>query len=65
METPLIKYKNNYDDNKGNIDLNLKVENEDIDMNNLNYLERENEIDFDNLEYDVEFKPKDDISKIF
>ena len=34
-------------------------------MNNLNYLERENEIDFDNLEYDVEFKPKDDISKIF
>ena len=45
--------------------MNLKVENEDIDMNNLNYLERDSDIDFDNLEYDIEFKPKGDITKIF
>jgi hypothetical protein len=34
-------------------------------MNKLNYLERDNDIDFDNPEYDIEFKPKNDISKIF
>ena len=65
VETPLIEYKNYNNNNIGNIDLNLKVENEDIDMNKLNYLERDNDIDFDNPEYDIEFKPKNDISKIF
>ena len=55
-----IKITNN------NLDLNLKIENEDIDMFNLQFLERDNNNDnIKNMSQNyMEFKPKVSISDI-
>ena len=42
VETPLIDIKNNDSAHTGNLDLNLIVENEDIDLENLSHLEKDN-----------------------
>lgn len=42
VETPVIDIKNNQNPHTGNLDLNLIVENEDIDLENLSHLEKDN-----------------------
>ena len=64
VETPIIENKNNEQNN--NLDLNLKIENEDIDMFNLQFLERDNNNDnIKNMSQNyMEFKPKVSISDV-